>query len=104
MTPNKDKAITPEIVKRVAELSKLDPNEKEMDLFGEQLARILDHIAQLDEVDTTDTEPTSHAIRSMKNVFRADEPRPSLTPEEALATSPDKKGNFFRVPKIIKEK
>jgi aspartyl-tRNA(Asn)/glutamyl-tRNA(Gln) amidotransferase subunit C len=37
----------------------------------------------------------------MSNVLRADEPRPSLSPEEALANAPDQDRNHFRVPRVI---
>ena len=32
------------------------------------------------------------------NVWEADEPKPCLTVEEALANAPDREGNFFKVP------
>ena len=35
------------------------------------------------------------------NVFRADEPAPSLTPAEALANAPGRLGDFFAVPAIL---
>ena len=56
----------------------------------------------LRQLDTAGVEPTSHAV-PMVNVFRDDEPRPCLSPEEMLANAPDRSGEFFRVPRIIED-
>ena len=45
-------------------------------------------------------EPLAHAVDT-SNVFREDEPRPSLPREAALQNAPEKTGDFFIVPKII---
>ena len=97
------KTITEDIVCYVAELSRLRLNKKDTARFEGQLSRILDYIAQLNEVDTKDTPPTTHVLSSMKNVFREDELGESLSPEEALSNAPSKKENFFKVPKVIKD-
>ena len=34
-------------------------------------------------------------------VFRADEPRPSLPPEEALANAPRRAGDVYLVPAVL---
>ena len=39
----------------------------------------------------------------MTNVFRKDEVKPSLTPEEALSGAPAQEDNRFRVPQILGE-
>lgn len=101
--PSKKKTITEDIVRYVAGLSRLSFNEKETSSFKGQLERILEYIEQLNEVDTEGTPPTTHVLSSMKNVFRQDEPKKSLSPEEALSNAPDKKGNFFKVPRVIKD-
>ncbi|MFC1644359.1 Asp-tRNA(Asn)/Glu-tRNA(Gln) amidotransferase subunit GatC [Candidatus Omnitrophota bacterium] len=99
----KKKAITEDVVRYVAGLSRLSLSEEEIARFQSQLSRILDYIEQLNEVDTTDTLPTTHALSSMKNVFREDEVRASLPTEEALSNAPARKDNFFKVPKVIKD-
>jgi len=97
------KTITEDVVRYVAQLSRLRLDEKDVHKFQEQLARILEYIAQLNEVDTEDTPPTSHVLSSMKNVFREDELKDSLSNDEALKNASDKKDGFFKVPKIIKD-
>ncbi|MBD3296388.1 MAG: Asp-tRNA(Asn)/Glu-tRNA(Gln) amidotransferase subunit GatB, partial [Candidatus Omnitrophica bacterium] len=60
-------------------------------------------IERLKEVDTRDTPPTTHVLPSMKNVFREDEPGGSLPPDKALMNAPVRRGDFFAVPKILKD-
>lgn len=84
----------------VAHLARLHLSEDERVKFQRQLDDILAHVNELKEVDVTGIEPTAHAI-PVKNVFRADEPRPSLDRDIALANAPQQKAEQFFVPKII---
>lgn len=86
-------------VERVAELARLEIAE-EKEKFAQQLSEVLDYIEILNQLDTTDVLPTTHAV-VFDNVFRADEVGKSLSNEEALANAPDRKDGFFRVPTII---
>jgi len=62
-----------------------------------ELSSILDHIEKIGELDLDEVAPTSHVVQ-LENVMRADEPRPSLPRERALAQAPDSDGAGFRVP------
>lgn len=93
-------AIDKETVRHVALLSRLALTEEELDRFTEQLSAILDYIGKLNQLDTSAVPPMSHAL-ALKNVFRADEPRPPLPREKALENAPEEEGGFFRVPQII---
>lgn len=97
----KKKTIDEKAVKRVARLARLGLPEKEVKLYIKQLGDILNYIDKLNELDTANTPPTSHPLRSLKNVFRKDVVRKSLTAVEALSNAPQKKGDFFSVPKIV---
>ena len=90
-------AISREEVEHVARLARLALDEEELGRFQEQLSAILDAVAKVAELDLSEVEPTSHPLE-VSNVWAADEPRPCLDPEEALANAPDREGNFFRVP------
>jgi aspartyl-tRNA(Asn)/glutamyl-tRNA(Gln) amidotransferase subunit C len=48
-------------------------------------------------MDLEGVEPTSHVV-ALENVLRADEPRPSLPRERALAAAPEPVDGAFRVP------
>ncbi len=94
--------ITRENVEYVAMLSRIRLAPGETERFTEQLARILDYVNQLEELDTTDVEPMSHPL-AVANVFRHDEARPGLPPDEAVGNAPESKAHFFKVPRVIDE-
>jgi aspartyl-tRNA(Asn)/glutamyl-tRNA(Gln) amidotransferase subunit C len=87
-------------IDRLALLARLDLSEDEKKLFSKQLGSIIDYIDKLNELDTTDVEPTAHVL-PVKNVFRDDETRPSLPRDKALQNAPDAKDGFYKVPRII---
>jgi aspartyl-tRNA(Asn)/glutamyl-tRNA(Gln) amidotransferase subunit C len=67
-----------------------------------QLSEILDYFERLRQVDTEDVPPTAHTL-PMHNVFRGDEPVPSLEPDQTLANAPQREGNLFRVRAVLDE-
>ena len=87
-------------VEHVAWLARLELTPEEKERFGAQLRLILAHAERVGEVAAEDIPPTSHPV-PRSNVFRPDEPRPSLSPEEALASAPDAGEGRFRVPPVL---
>lgn len=94
--------ITLEDINKVALLSRLEFSRSEAELFAGQLSQILQYAEKLNELDTSNVEPTSHAL-PLKNVFREDAAKASLSPEEALANAPESEAQCFKVPQIIQE-
>ena len=92
--------LTPAEVEHVALLARLRLTDEERERFTTQLNSILEHFEQLQQIDTSDVRPMSHAV-PMSNVLRDDEPAPSLSPEEALQNAPDQDRDCFRVPRVI---
>jgi aspartyl-tRNA(Asn)/glutamyl-tRNA(Gln) amidotransferase subunit C len=90
-------AITRDEVLHVARLARLDLTEEEISRLQEQLSAILEAVGKVGELDLSEVEPTAHPL-DLVNVWAADEPRPSLSVEEAFANAPDRDGNLFRVP------
>jgi aspartyl-tRNA(Asn)/glutamyl-tRNA(Gln) amidotransferase subunit C len=84
-------------VLHVASLAELDLTDDELERFEQQLNAILEAVGKVSELDLEDVPPTSHPL-SVVNVFRADEPRPSLALEDVFANAPARDGDFFRVP------
>jgi len=84
-------------VLHVAGLARLDLSEDEIERFREQLNAILEAVGKVAELDLSDVEPTAHPL-DLVNAWAEDEPRPSLSVDEALANAPDREGDFFRVP------
>ncbi len=87
-------------IEKVARLARLELSEEEKKTFGNQLEQVLTHMEQLNRLDTTGVEPTSHAI-PITNAFREDETRPSFQQEEVLGIAPEEEDGHFRVPRII---
>ncbi len=87
-------------VEYVAHLARLEITDAEKEKFTAQLNDILLYIDKLNELDTGDVEPISHAI-SITNSFREDKISNSIGTRDALANAPDARGEFFRVPKVI---
>lgn len=92
--------ITRKDVENVALLSRLEITENEVEKFTGQLNAILAYVDVLNQVNTEGVEPTAHVL-SLKNVMRADEVRPSLPRELALANAPEQEDGYFKVPKIM---
>ena len=90
-------AIDRETVVHVARLARLDLREEEVDRLTGELAAILDAVSKVAELDLDGVPPTSHPL-DLVNVWADDEPRPSLSLDEALANAPAREGDLFRVP------
>ena len=89
-------------LERVARLARLELDASEQDLFARQVAGILEYADQIQRVDTTDVEPTSHPPGSV-GAMRPDAVRPSLPRGEALAEAPDADiaAGLFKVPRVL---
>ena len=96
-------AISREEVAHLATLARIDLQPDELDRLAGQLDVILDAVAQVQQVANPDVPATSHPI-PLVNVTRPDEPRPGLTPQQALAGAPEVELQRFRVPRILQEK
>lgn len=94
--------LTREEVLRVARLAHLELSDVEVDLFTHQLADILTYASDVQQIDTADVPPTSHALAAGP-MWRDDVPVPSLDREEALENAPDvrREAGVFRVPKVL---
>ena len=94
--------ISKDDVKYIANLARLKLTEKETDYFTGQLSVIINYVDQLKKLDTSNIEPTTHAM-PLQNVFREDIVKPSLKKEDVLLNAPEKEKDLFKVPRIIEE-
>ncbi|GEN46199.1 aspartyl-tRNA(Asn)/glutamyl-tRNA(Gln) amidotransferase subunit C [Alkalibacillus filiformis] len=92
--------ISKDQVKHVANLARLSITEQEAEKYSEQLSAIIDFSELLNELDTSNVEPTTHVLE-MKNIVRKDEPKEWISKEDALKNAPDQKDGQFRVPSIL---
>lgn len=87
-------------IEHVAKLARLALGDDEKQLFTDQMGAILAYVETLNELDTANVQPTSHAV-PMENAFRPDCVAPSIGHDRALANAPDKNETYFRVPPVI---
>jgi len=92
--------ITKDTVKYVANLARIELSEKEIGNFTTQLGPILEYVEKLKTLDVKNFEPTTHVLK-MKNVYREDKVKKSLSAQEAIKNAPSKEGDLFKVKKII---
>ena len=93
-------SLTAEQVRWVANLARLKLTPAELELMTGQLNRIVEYVNQLQSVNTDGVEPLAHAL-DVANVFRADEPEPSLPTDAALANAPKRRDDFYAVPAVL---
>jgi len=84
-------------VLHVARLARLELSVEEIEPMARELSAVLDHIAKIGELDLAGVPPTSHVVE-LTGALRADEPRPSLPREVALAQAPAVDQDGFLVP------
>ncbi len=85
---------------RVVKLARIELTPEEEQRLAPQLVEVVKYIDKLNELDVSEVEPTAHAT-PLSNVMREDEPRESLSQEEALRNAPKTGNGLFHVPKIV---
>jgi aspartyl-tRNA(Asn)/glutamyl-tRNA(Gln) amidotransferase subunit C len=100
--------VTMEDVRRVAELANLELTAEEEPRMQRDLNAILGHIAQLNELDTSDVPAMAQVGEMLAGVsdlnggsLRPDQVRPSVDRATVMAVAPETDGRFFKVPKVI---
>lgn len=92
--------ITTDDVVHVARLSRLDLTDDELVTMTAQLADVLAHFADIDELALGDVEPMTQPF-ALTNVMRDDVVTPSLDRDEVLAAAPETADGRFKVPPIV---
>ncbi|AEV16206.1 Glutamyl-tRNA(Gln) amidotransferase subunit C [Thermus sp. CCB_US3_UF1] len=86
--------LSPELLRKLEGLAKIRLSPEEEALLLADLKRILEFVDALPQLEETGEEEARGRLRE-------DEPRPSLSQEEALALAPDREEGFFRVPPVL---
>ncbi len=91
-------------VKYLADLSRIAVSpEEEVSLLAD-LKKILNHIEQLNELDTSEVEPCTYVNKSLTETpLREDIAEETLTREQFLKGAPDQIGGMLRVPPVLKQ-
>jgi aspartyl-tRNA(Asn)/glutamyl-tRNA(Gln) amidotransferase subunit C len=93
-------ALTLEEVEHIARLARLDLSPEQKALYREQLSHILDHIAQLKELDTSAVAPTAGGGLARMDL-RQDQAKPSLTAAALLKNAPQTEDDQFKIPPVF---
>lgn len=89
-------------VAQLADVARIRLSDDELQAYTKSLQDMLASFSALLTLDTTGVPVAGHAT-PVTNVFRTDEPRPSLDRERVLANAPEPQDGFFRVPRILGE-
>ena len=89
-------------VAKLAGLARIEMSDEELVALSNEFTVILDAVARVQEVASTDVAATSHPL-PLRNVFRPDVVIPSLSPADALSGAPTQEEQRFRVPQILGE-
>lgn len=92
--------ITNELIDKLAELAKLEFEGAEKENIKSDMAKVVNFVDKLNELDTTGVEPLIF-MADGENILREDEVIPMITHEEALLNAPKKDSDYFRVPKFL---
>ena len=87
-------------IEKIALLARLKLTEEEQTRLGQQCKGILEHIDQLNQLDTENIEPTSHVL-PLQNVFREDEVKTVFEDGKYLPLAPRQDKGHYEVPQII---
>ena len=87
-------------VRKIAMLARIALSEDEAEKLGPQLARILDYVRKLEELDTEGVEPTAHP-HDFACPLRADIVTNANMREELLAVAPVAEDGFYVVPRVV---
>jgi aspartyl-tRNA(Asn)/glutamyl-tRNA(Gln) amidotransferase subunit C len=92
--------LSPQDAMGIAALARLTIDEAHAAHVAEQMAKILDYMDTLNQVDTSATEPLYSPLEHV-TVLRDDEVCATFRREDLLAGAPHTDGIYFLVPKVI---
>lgn len=95
--------IDKDTVARIAHLARLEVTEQESEELVQDMTKILDFMAKLNEIDTSQVEPLVYMTNEV-NVLREDVVKQEITHQEALQNAPEQDGKHFLVAKVIERK
>jgi aspartyl-tRNA(Asn)/glutamyl-tRNA(Gln) amidotransferase subunit C len=93
--------VTREQVLHVARLARLSLTGDEAERFAPQLARILEYVDLLSQLDDAPGVPDGDSAPPVNAETRADEPGPCLPRDRALGLAPRHDDETFLVPPVL---
>lgn len=93
-------SISREEIKHIANLSRLNVSDNELDKYAETLSNIVNMANEINQLDTDNVKPTAHVLENV-NVFRKDEVKSSYPREKILENAPTKESGCISLPKVV---
>lgn len=99
--------LTDKEIKHIAQLARIEVDEKTEEKLKQELSSILGYIEKLNEVNTDSVQPL-YQTTGLVNATRADEPRGDFAMTEELnekliGQSPHREGRFIKVRSVLKK-
>jgi len=92
--------LTPEDIRHVAHLARLELGPDDLERYVRELGAILGYMGKLSELDTRGLPPTA-SVGVVRLPRRPDEVRPGWSTEELLSNAPEVHAGHFRVPRVV---
>lgn len=87
-------------IEKIAELSNLNLSDEQLKKLKPQLAQILEYVEKLNQVETSEFEGTARVTHS-ENILSTDQPKKSLSQDEALSNAKLTENGQFKVSAIL---
>ena len=95
-------SLTPEDVKKIAHLARLNLSEADIAMYTPQLSHILQFIEQMNQTDTSNIEPIAHSL-DVSQRLRADKVTEENLRDKFQDIAPQVEAGLYLVPKVIEE-
>ncbi len=88
-------------MEHVARLCRLALGEKELETLSGELARILEYVEKLKELDVSGVEPTLYGLEGITHLREDVAGENSLPRDEVLKAAPEEERGHFKVPGVM---
>ena len=93
-------ALTPQEIRKIATLARLQIKEDEVERYQQDLSRILEFVEQMNQVDVSNIEPMAHPQELVQRL-RIDQVGESNQRDKFQSIAPATQDGLYLVPKVI---
>lgn len=93
-------SLSPEEIKNIAHLARLELDESHITLYTQQLSKILGFIEQMNQVDTSHVQPLAHPLDISQRLREDKITEPDLR-NKYQKIAPQVEAGLYLVPKVI---
>ena len=93
-------ALTPQDIRKIANLARLHIDENEVEQYQHDLSRILEFVEQMNQVDVGDIEPMAHP-QDLAQCLRNDQVTETDQRDKFQSIAPATQDGLYLVPKVI---